>query len=251
MFRRRDSIMVASAHSISAAQLDSLGGAAPATLITSSRPTQFTTTDRRALRDDRTAMLRGFIADSTSAIASMEIRGTGERAADARIRFAITPPTALRSLVPGEIALSDPILTRVPSTTDDLSTLGASLIDQMLGSTTLQRDTRKVGVYWESYGFRVEDSVRVGVRVDRHNDGGFLKRFAVSLNLARDPASTLVISWREPDVAHRVRTMEGAIQSRALILDIANLAPGEYELTVSVTKRSGDVVASSRTFTIQ
>lgn len=251
MFRRRDSILVASAHDITVAQLDSLGGATIATLITTNGPTQLAVVDRRALRNDRTAMMRGFVSDSTSVIASMEIRGTGDQSADARIRFAITPPTALRSLMAGEIALSDPILTRVPSNTEDLSTYGASLIDEMLGSTILRRDTRKLGVYWESYGFRIEDSVRVAVRIDRHNDGGFLKRFAVAMNLARDPASSLVISWNEPDVAHRSRMLEESIQSRALVLDIANLAPGEYELTVSVTKRSGEPVASSRVFTIR
>jgi hypothetical protein len=250
MFRRHDSIMVATAHDISAAQLDSLGGASTAALVTTHRPSQLTIVDRHLLRDDRAAMLQGFIADSTSVIASMEIRGEGDRSADARIRFAITPPTALRSLLPGEMALSEPVLTRVPANTDDLASLGDSLVRQMLGTTRLRRDTRRVGVYWESYGFRVEDSVRIAVRVDRYDDAGFFKRFAVALNLARDPRFGIEISWREPDVAHRSRTLEDAIQSRALVLDIGSLVTGRYELTVSVTKRTGESVASSRTFSI-
>ncbi len=251
LFRRQDHIVLASAHALSAAQLDSLGGATTATLVTTTGPSQLTVVDTRALRDDRTAMMRGLMDDSVSVITSMEIRGDGDQSADARIRFAITPPTALRSLLPGETALSDPILTRVPSDADDLSTLGESLIDEMLGSTTLPRGTRKVGIYWESYGFQVEDSVRIAVRIDRHNDSGFLKRFAVAMNLARDPAYGLEISWREPDVAHRVRTVAGSIQSRALVLDIGTLVPGQYELTVSVTKRTGEPMFSSRVFDIR
>ena len=256
MFRRRDSILIASAHDISAAQLDSLGGATQATLVTTFAPGQRHTVDQRALRDDRTAsgrtaMVRGFVSDSTSMIASMEIRGVGDHSADARTRFAITPPTALRSLQPGEIALSDPILTRAPINGDDVGAQGAALIDEMLGSTALGRGTRRVGVYWESYGFRTEDSVRVAVRIDRHNDGGFLKRFAVALSLVQDPSYHLEISWKEPDVAHRVRTFEEFIQSRAVVLDVSSLVPGAYELTVSVAKRTGETVLSSRTFSIR
>ncbi len=251
MLRRKDSIVVVSAHVLTPAQLDSLGGATEAALVTTERPSHMSIVDRRTLRDDRTAMLRGSIADSASIIASMEIRGAGEQSADARIRFALTPPTALRSFSTGEIALSDPILTRVPEGADDLSVHGDSLVYQMFGTTTLRDQPRKVGVYWESYGFTAEDSVQIAVRIDRHNDSGLLKRFAIALNMAQDPTSSLEISWREPDVARRYRTLEGSIQSRALILDIANLSPGEYEVTIRVTKRSGEVVASSRTFSIR
>lgn len=251
MFRRQDSILLSTAHVISAAQRDSLGGAASATLVTTARPSQLTIVDQRQLRDDGTALVRGFVSDSTSLIASMEITGTGERGADARVRFAITPPTTLRSLAAGELALSDPILTRVPANSDSLASLGDAVIGEMLGTTTLRRDTRRVGVYWESYGFRVEDSVRIAVRVDRYDDAGFLKRLGVALNLAQDPKFSIEISWREPDVAHRSRMLEGSIQSRALVLDVSSLVPGRYELIVSVTKRTGESVASSRSFAIR
>lgn len=251
LFRRLDGILVATAHAITKAQRDSLGGASLATLVTSPQPSRLTIVDRRPLRDGQTAMLRGLVSDSASVIASVEMVGAGDSTADARIRFAITPPTALRSLPQGGLALSDPILTRVPPNTDALATLGDSLIDQMLGTTTLRADTRRVGVYWESYGFRIEDSVRIAVRVDRYDDSGFLRRLGAALNLVGDPQFGIEISWQEPDVPDRARALDAFIQSRALVLDMTSLVPGRYELIVSVTKRSGESVASSRTFHIR
>ncbi len=122
-----------------------------------------------------------------------------------------------------------------------------SLLDRLLGTVTLGATQRRVGLYWETYGVDAGDTVTVTVAVTSDQDIGTLRRLGMTLNVASDPRRSLQIRWTEPSPQHNTRTLVGPVpvQLRTLVLNLSQLAPGPYLLTVSI-ERPGRASASSQ-----
>lgn len=172
--------------------------------------------------------------------------------AEARTRFAVTPPSTLDQMKSGEVAVSEAVLLRASDAAPP-PVRGDSLLDQMLGSVIVNvKSTPKVGVYWETYGVSARDSVTIGVRVERRVPIGGIRKLGMTLRLADDPNSTVNITWREPDRGRITTTFEGTvpIQSRTVLLDLSRLEPGPYDLVMSVAKIRGPTATSVKRFVV-
>jgi hypothetical protein len=92
-------------------------------------------------------------------------------------------------------------------------------------------------VYWETYGIAQRDSVDITVTVQQRGGGN----------------SPVATTWSEPQPGHFVRNVPGAvpIQMRSVVINIGALPVGPYTLEMSVKKRGGVAVRSSRDFTIR
>lgn len=184
------------------------------------------------------------------AFVGIEIPGDASFPA-ARTRFGIAVAAPLNALG-SERALSDPLLFAPPA--DDLVTLDADLaVRRMLGSTTLST-SRKVGVYWEGYGFTATDVVELEVRMDREDRPGVWSRVGGIFGLGRDASGSLAIRWREERGSSRaLQRVEGTVplQMRSIILDLSRLASGTYRLQLSSTIAGAPPATSTRALVLR
>lgn len=151
----------------------------------------------------------------------------------ARTRFGIQAPAPLRDMPAGWTGISEPIVLVAPTDGGALPVFADSAIARMAGSTTFLPTTRSIGVYWETYGFAPTDSVDVSVAV-------------------RGPGS-MSVSWKEPSPERITRTIAGTvpIQMRSVVLSIAALPAGTYQLDIAVKRPGTEGVRSSRPFVVR
>ncbi len=184
------------------------------------------------------------------ALVGVEIPGDASQPA-ARTRFGVDVPTPLSALG-SEKALSAPLLFDPPA--DDRVTLDADLaVRRMFGSTTLSR-SRKIGVYWEGYGFTTADDVELEVRMDREDRPGALSRVGGLFGLGGDASGSLAIRWREARGSSRaLQRVEGTVplQMRSIVLDVSRLSPGTYRLQLSSTIAGAPAVTSTRALVLR
>ena len=250
MFRRQERILLASAFNLThqALQVDSL--LIDMMMLTTTSATQVDSIAEHAFVGGETAMLQGTIPPSPTILA-IEGKGLGTLRVDVRTRFGIVPPPPLSEMKRGEIAVSDPILIK-PDGAPNLAVLGDSLIGDMLGSTVLDANHRRVGLYWETYGVTSKDTVHVAVRIESNADVGALRRLGAALNVTSDPRSSVRIEWNEPDAQRATRTLVGPVPvtQRAIGLNLQQLGPGPYIVEVSVERKGTPIARSQRSFTI-
>ena len=139
---------------------------------------------------DSTAVAWGVIP-ATPGIAGLEVVTTPGGWAY-RSRFGVAPPPTLAQLWPDTIAVSEPVLIEPAAATDQITPEGA--LRRMLGSTVL-REPRSIGVYWETYGVAAADSVEVAIAITRHNAGNRLQRLGAAIGLTDRKESTVTIRW--------------------------------------------------------
>lgn len=190
---------------------------------------------------------------SRPVLLSVEFPGVAEHALPGgRTRFAIAPPPTLAAMKPGQYAISDPVMLLPPADGDELPAETDAAIARMAGSTVVQK-TRKLGVFWETYGFKQTDSVDVAVWIERYTPQGILRRFGIALSVAVDLNTPVVISWKEPQSNRLSSFLPGAVPilSRSVTLDVSGLPRGDYWLEVAVAKRGVAPVRGRRSFTIQ
>ena len=86
------------------------------------------------------------------------------------------------------------------------------------------------------------------VSIASDQDIGSLRRLGMALNLASDPTRSLQIRWTEPNSQHNTRTLTGPVpvQLRSLVLNISQLTPGPYMLTVSIERPGSGIARSQR-----
>ncbi len=184
------------------------------------------------------------------AFVGIEIPGDASFPA-ARTRFGLAVVAPLNALG-NENALSQLLLFDPPA--DDRVTLDADLaVRRMLGSTTLSKG-RKIGVYWEGYGFTAADDVELEVRMDREDQPGVLSRVGGIFGLGRGTVGSLAIRWREERGSSRaLQRVEGTVplQMRSIILDLSRLAPGTYRLQLSSTIAGASPVTSTRALVLR
>jgi hypothetical protein len=124
-------------------------------------------------------------------------------------------------------------------------------IERMYPSLRLASPQR-IGIFWESYGFRPQDSIAVSVQLQRITAPGRWQRLGIALRLADDPNSAVSIAWEEPQPGRTARELTALLPTlgRHLVLDVANLVAGEYRLRISMQPRGGPPVTSERVFAI-
>jgi hypothetical protein len=186
------------------------------------------------------------------AFVAVEIAGDSARPA-ARTRFGVEIPPTLATLA-GGTAVSQPILFDPPA--DVRAIIDAdSAVHRMYGTTTFVRE-RRLGVYWEAYGFSARDTVQIELSMSREDRPGILERVGDVLHIGRQDANSVNILWREvPRSSRAVHRMEGTVPvgMHSLVLDFSRLSRGTYNLQVTVkaarSGRNGDRSTSSGTET--
>jgi hypothetical protein len=247
-WRRADSIVLAVAARVPQS-LSTTTKSVGVHLLRSRGPDATAVVAERIVAGDSTVTLSGLIpADST--VLSLELTGHGVLRSDARVRFAALTPTTLRTMSPGDVALSAPALFQARSDGERIGS-AESAVRQLLPSTTL-RSGRRIGLFWESYGFSDRDEVDITVQVHRLDSPGRFERIAASLGL-REPESTgTEIRWREPHPG-TLRPFSGTvpIHGRSVMLNLAGLRAGDYVVAVSMRTNNGRSASSVRHFQIE
>jgi hypothetical protein len=119
---------------------------------------------------------------------------------------------------------------------------------RMYGTTTLT-GARRVGIYWEAYGFAPTDTVETTVRVTREDRPGFFERLGSALHLGGGGGSAIGVRSREvPGGGRAIHRMEGEVpvQMRSLVLELSQLRRGRYRLTLVATTPDGATATSDR-----
>jgi len=247
MLRRQTNIEIASAHRMRQPLMVRDSQRFDVMLLSSTSRNDIDTLAQRGAGSGETAVLRSTIPGAASLLA-VEAMGVGKAELDARTRFGIQPPPVLRAMAPGDVAISDPALLEAASGAGDERVAPETLLDHLLGSLSLEKEIRRVGLYWETYGIAAKDTVTFTVSLQGDANVGGLRRLGVALNVASDPNRSLSIRWTEPSPQHYARTLPGAVpvQQRSLMLNIASLAPGPYLLRISVERPGRPVAVSQR-----
>jgi hypothetical protein len=162
-------------------------------------------------------------------LAGIEITDTlTHTLARARVLYAVgSAPTGLE--------LSDLLLYR--SGEMPPASLDSALVDAIPGDTVAR--TRPVGIYWETYGADSVASLEIAVTVERI-DRSWLRGVRQRMRLAA-PDSPLKLLWSDARPPQR-----GGYAPRAISLDLANLEPGRYRLTVAMSRGDEKPASSSR-----
>ena len=128
----------------------------------------------------------------------------------------------------------------------------SAVIEQMYPSVRLG-SPKRLGIFWESYGFVSGDSLSVSVQVQRITQPGRWQRIGMALGLSDDPNSAVKISWEEPRPGRSSYQVPALMPTlgRQLVLNVAGLISGEYRLQISMQARGRPPVTSDRLFTIQ
>lgn len=189
------------------------------------------------------------------ALVSVEYRGTaGSRGLPGgRLRFGVQPPPPLSALRPGEVAVSTPVLLRAPTDDSVLPNEVNAALSHMRTTRTLGPGER-LGIYWETYGFRAADTVEIAIWVERATSQSVLRRFGVALGVATDANTPVSVSWREPQPGFRSHVFsDGGVMiiGRAVAIDLSSVQPGEYRLEVAVRRGTGEPVRGRTTVEIR
>ncbi|MEP6834812.1 MAG: hypothetical protein ABJB74_15570 [Gemmatimonas sp.] len=251
MFRRQSQAVVAVAVRINhPAIVRENSDKRDAMLLTTISPGKVDSLALSNVKAGETAALHGLV-DSKPRIMAVESQGPTGDSPDGRTRFAVRPPPPLDSMKRGELAVSDPALLIV----DDkpLPNPSEDLLDRMLGTVHLDAKTRRIGVYWETYGISAMDTVTVYVRIVADAQLSTLRRIGMGLNVAANPNREIVQKWTEPDAQRGTRTLDGPIpvQMRAITLNLSQLQPGPYVLEVGLERKDGAIASGSRRIVIE
>lgn len=238
---RRDSGVVL----VVGAALPAGSSAADAFLMHSSSPEAVTRLDHTTVRRGEPLVLRGAVRDP--GVISVELLLNGPNAGSARHRFVLSPEV-FRPLAASGCAISEPMLL-------DASAIQRRGFDDvregLLAGTRLVRPTR-LGIAWESYGYRERDSVTIGVRIMGAATQTRLEKTGRLFGVGTDPRVGLTMAWTEPNPAHVVTAVDAGTPTllRELALDISALRAGEYRLQLSMERAGCPAVTSQRAFTV-
>lgn len=243
LLRRQDSVLLAvSVH------LDSTLGRLPGqavhgiSLLTTERPDTVRVVARRSGEIALPAALSALIP-ARPTLVGIELPAISPTRGAARTRFAVTPPPPLSAMQPGERAISTPAILMAPWDGQPPPTRTDSALHAMAGDTRVQ-PVGRIGVYWETYGFALTDTVEFAVWIERFTPQGIVRRLATSLNIAEDLNTPVATRWTEIPGRARVHTVPGTvpIHGRSVSLDVSKLRSGNYWLDIAARTPSGEVV---------
>lgn len=262
MLRRQSQIVLASAvqlqhAAIRAAPRVALPGAGNARdaaplafdvmLLTSTGPNRVDSLAQVIAHSGSTVAIRGLI-NPGPAVAAIEASTGGRSLLDARVRFGVRPPMPLDSMKSRDVALSEPAVLDLKDGKTDLSAPSEDLLDHMLGSVQLNAQTRRIGLYWESYGLSATDTVAISIRITSDAALSAARRLGIAVNVASHPNRSIEQRWTEPDAQRGTRTLEGPVpvQMRTIALNLSQLEPGPYVIEVRAETRDGRTAAAER-----
>lgn len=221
-FRRGDSTLLVAAY---AAADDSLGAGSTSTIGATLDDGSTVAGPAGDLVGRATLMLAG-----PPRLAGMDVADTASRTL-ARARALYSVPVRSAAL-----ALSDLLLYRPGETPPGV--LDSALAVAVTGDTVAR--TRPIGIYWETYGVAdAGEAFDVAVTVERI-DRSWMRGVRQRIGLA-EKDSPLKLKWNDARPPQA-----GAAVSRAISLDLANLEPGQYRVTVSLDRASGESASSNR-----
>jgi len=239
MLRRDDGALLATASELLLNGKAINADTAAAVLVRTTAPDSIQRLARHAARNATSIVLTGRIPAGPAVVGTEVLAPRGETSV--RTRFGVTPPAALSALKPGEAAISDPVLL-APS---ESATSAEGALDRMLGSTVVR--AKKIGLYWETYGYAPGDSVDVALIVTRTEKLSAFRRIGMKLRIAHDLNGTVAVRWSEPQAGHDAWSIPSKvpIQARVVTLDLSQLEPGQYTVQVQAG-RKGEVVAPAK-----
>jgi len=188
---------------------------------------------------------------SGAAIAGIEVPGKRGARPSARSRVGIVSPPTLASMSMEDRAVSEPILFD-PAALDEAGTNRVDNIFDVMHASTLLEGVKRLGIYWESYGFARGDTVDVSVRIERVTRISGFRRIGMALRVVDDPTGTITVRWREPDPGRSSASLNGVrpILSRQVVLNIANFADGTYRVRVAMQAKDRPEVFGDRVFRV-
>jgi hypothetical protein len=171
--------------------------------------------------------------DSTPRLLSLETWNP-EKKRGGRLRRGVGLPPRTR----GSVSVSDVLLfdaTSNPGT--DLT----SILPAALGSMTVT-GTKKLGLYWETYGLARQDSaLPVSLTLSRVSSG--LRKLVESIGLGKQ-STPMSIAWHETPAF-------GGIATRSVVLDLSLIPRGRYKLKLEMIPRAGPPITSTRVIEIR
>jgi len=208
-----------------------------------------------ATGDDSLGASAAAVIGATLDDGSTFVQPAGERSGHARLALASSPrlagvdvaDTTTRTLararalysVPAHsdaLAISDLLLFRPGA--EPPESLDSALAVAIPGDTVVR--TTPVGIYWETYGLADGgEPLDVSVTVERI-DRSWLRGARQRIGLT-DKDSPLKLHWNDSRAPQA-----GGLVARAISLDLANLEPGQYRVTVALGRASGDAALGSR-----
>lgn len=210
--------------------------------------------DLRTVGEFSTRIGRPLVVDAAvgqgSVLLGIELPGDLEHAA-ARTRFSADIAAPLSALA-GAKAVSQPLLIEPPA--EAMGTLTAeAAVGRMYGSTTFAR-VRRLGIYWEAYGFAATDTVEFALALSREDKPGIFERVSGGFGLWGEEGGRADIRWTEvPGGGRTVVRREGnvSVQMRSVALDLRRQRAGRYKLEVSMKTPSGTAVTNERTLILR
>jgi hypothetical protein len=210
------------------------------------------TPDSIAIVARKTAVLGASIVvkaavPARNAMVGLESRKRGGVIAT-RTRFGLTVPSALSEMKVGEVAISEPILLRLPDGEYRIPVDTDSALSLLAPSPAIERG-KAIGLYWETYGFTPTDDVSISVRVLRRARTSAIRNLGMALNLLSDPNTPVSVVWSESQVHGGSRTvLAGRIPviGRSVTLNLSRLQVGEYQVDIVVRNSDGRTVQSSK-----
>ena len=181
---------------------------------------------------------------------AIELPGDSARAA-ARTRFGTEVLEPLVAAVRSR-SLSQPLLFN-PAASNTGTLHADSAVSRMLGATTMSAE-RRLGVYWESYGFPPADTVDIEIQLNREDAPGVLSRIAGALRLGGRDDVRIGLRWREtPGSSSAIQAMEAGVpvQMRSTVLDLTHLPHGRYVMRISTSVPHGTPVVGERVFVLR
>jgi hypothetical protein len=175
------------------------------------------------------------VAPWTPMVVSVELLDTKSKTAT-RARVGVRPPSRMR-----RVGISD-LFMFAPPNSDALPRKLEDALHLALYSNHIRSD-QLLGLFWETYGVRAEgEHFDVAVSIERIKEG-WMRRTAERLHMAT-PFSPMKLQWTEmPD---RIN----GIASRAVTLNLSQLQPGHYEITLTMTPPDELPVVAKRQVTV-
>lgn len=227
------------------------------TLLISPEPDSIVTIATRLPGSTSASVLTGRTVP-VSGVVSLELHGSSRGGVSGdepsftlgRVRRGYRAPAVLAEMGRDSIALSDPVLF---SASAELPRDVNAMLPHMLPTVNVSRGS--VGLFWETYGVPVGDSVTFTVAITPRERPGFLRRAVAALRLMAAPANGVAIGWNDP-AASGAASNGAAAQStpilpRAMRLDLSPLSPGEHVLELSAMDARKRTALAKRVFIVR
>ncbi|MDP1890885.1 MAG: hypothetical protein Q8K55_08315 [Gemmatimonadaceae bacterium] len=213
-----------------------------------------TASDLRRVGDYEARVGRPLVVDAAMdpgpVLLGIEIPGDLRHAAG-RTRFSADIVAPLSALA-GAKAVSQPLLIEPPA--DGIGALTAEAAVARLFATTTFARVRRIGVYWEGYGFAATDTLELALALSREDRPGIFERVSGGFGLWGEDGGRADIRWTEvPGGGRTIVRMEGnvPVQMRSVALDLRRQRAGRYRLEVSMKTPGGTAVVSERTLVLR